>query len=56
MVSSVTLWSRKHRMTHSENCSTVQDTIRHAWIFAIDEEGDWREKRKNQEMDIFFLM
>lgn len=33
-------------MTHAENCSTVQDTIRHAWIFAIDEERDGREKKK----------
>lgn len=55
MVSSVTLWSWKHGMTHAENCSTVQDTIRHAWIFAIDEERDGRGKKKG-EMDIFFLM
>lgn len=41
-------------MTHSENCSTVQDTIRHAWIFAIDEERDWREKKKSRNGHFLF--
>lgn len=54
MVSSVTLWSMKHRKTQTLNCSTVQETIRHGWIFAIDKEWEGRGKKRKKEIDFFF--
>lgn len=42
-------------MTHAENCSTVQETIRHAWIFAIDKERDGQFLFNVREMVTFVI-